>query len=111
MTDAELIAARIRQLAKMPEDVTRARETLQKSQFKSKENFKRKFGQRICRTSFKTGELVLVRNNKEEKTVSINRKVQNRYMGPYRVIRETRGKAYVLEELNRNILQTTVVAF
>ena len=32
-------------------------------------------------------------------------------MGPYRVIRETRGKAYVLEELNRNILQTTVVAF
>lgn len=111
MTDAELIAARIRQLAKMPEDVTRARETLQKSRFKSKENFERKFGQRIRRTSFKTGELVLVRNNKEEKTVSINRKIRNRYMGPYRVIRETRGKAYVLEELNGNILRTTVAAF
>ena len=32
-------------------------------------------------------------------------------MGPYRVIQETRGKAYVLEELNGNVLRTTVAAF
>ena len=32
-------------------------------------------------------------------------------MGPYRVIRETQGKAYILEELNINVLQTMVVAF
>ena len=43
--------------------------------------------------------------------MSINRKIQNQYMGPYRVIRETQGKAYILEELNINVLQTMVVAF
>ena len=32
-------------------------------------------------------------------------------MGPYRVVRETRGKAYVLEELNGNVLRTSVAAF
>ena len=32
-------------------------------------------------------------------------------MGPYCVVKETRGKAYVLEELNGNMLQTMVAAF
>ena len=32
-------------------------------------------------------------------------------MGPYRVVRETRGRAYVLEELNGIISRTTVAAF
>lgn len=111
MSDTDLLIARIRQIAKMPEDTARAKNTLEKSRFKSKEAFEAKFGQRIRRTSFKTGELVLIRNNPNENTVSINRKVKNRYMGPYRVVRETQGKAYVLEELNGTVLRTTVAAF
>jgi len=111
MTDIELIMARTRQLAKMPEDLARARDTLEKSRFESKEKFEKKFGQQIHRTSFKSGELVLIRNSPLEKTVSINKKIENRYMGPYRVVRETRGKAYALEELNGNILRTSVAAF
>jgi hypothetical protein len=111
MTDIELIAARTRQIAKMPEDLARARNTLEKSRFRSKEGFEKKFGQRICRTSFKTGELVLIRNNQLEKTVSIDRKIKNRYMGPYRVVKETKGKAYILEELNGNMLRTSIAAF
>ena len=111
MSDVDLIAVRTRQLAKMPEDLARAKETLQKSRFKSKQAFEKKFRQRLQRTSFNPGELVLIRNNTNEKTVSINRKIENRYMGPYRVVRETRGKAYVLEELNGNVLRTSVAAF
>jgi hypothetical protein len=111
MTDVELIAARTRQLTKMPEDLARARETLRKSRFKSKEEFEAKFGRRLRRTSFTPGELVLVRNNPNENTVSINRKIRNRYMGPYSVVRETTGKAYVLKELNGSILRTSVAAF
>ena len=111
MTDVELIMARTRQLAKMPEDLARARETLEKSRFESKEKFDRRFGQRIRRTSFVPGELVIIRNSPLEKTVSINKKVENRYMGPYRVVRETRGKAYVLAELNGNVLRASVAAF
>ena len=111
LTDVELLTSRIRQIAKMPEDLARARDTLTKSRFQSKAAFEKKFGQRIQRASYKAGEYVLIRNNKLEKTVSIDRKVQNRYMGPYRVVRETRGKAYVLEELNGNVLRTSVAAF
>jgi transposase InsO family protein len=111
MTDVDLLIARIRQIAKMPEDVARARNTLLKSRFRSKEAFEIKFGRRIQRTSFKPDELVLVRNSPNERTVAIARKVQNRYMGPYRVVRETKGKAYVLAELNGNILRTSVAAF
>ena len=111
MNDVDLIAARTRQIAKMPEDLARAKKTLAQSRFRSKRNFEKKFGQRLRRTSFKPEELVLIRDNSNEKTVSINRKIKNRYMGPYRIVKETRGKAYVLEELNGNMLRTTVAAF
>ena len=42
---------------------------------------------------------------------AIMRKIRNRYMGPYCVIRETKGKAYVLEEMNGNMLCALVAAF
>ena len=111
LSDLDLLIVRIRQIAKMPEDQARARDTLQKSRFRSKEAFEVKFGRRIQRTSFKKGELVLIRNNQDEKTVAIMRKIRNRYMGPYRVVRETKGKAYVLEEMNGNMLRASVAAF
>ena len=111
MSDIDLLIARTRQIAKMPDDLARAKETLEKSRFRSKEAFETKFGRRIRRTSFQAQDLVLIRNNQDEKTVSINRKIRNRYMGPYRVVRETRGKAYVLEELNGHILRASVAAF
>jgi len=111
MTDEDLLVARIRQIAKMPEDLARAKKTLERSRFRSKEAFETKFGRRLQRTTFPPGELVLVRNSPNENTVSINKKIRNRYMGPYRIVRQTAGKAYVLEELNGNVLRTSVAAF
>ena len=104
MNDVDLIAARTCQIAKMPEDLARAKKTLAKSQFRSKRNFEKKFRQQLCRTSFKPGELILICDNSNEKTVSINQKIKNWYMGPYRIIKETRGKAYLLKELNGNMM-------
>jgi ribosomal protein L21E len=95
----------------MPDDVARAKGTLLKSRFRSAEKFEVKFGQRIRYQSFKEGDQVLVRNNPIENTVSINKKIMNRYMGPYRVVRETRGKAYVLMELSGAMLKSTVAAY
>lgn len=111
MTDEDLLVARARQIAKMPEDLARAKDALEKSRFRSKEAFEQKFGSRIRRTSFTPGDLVLVRNSPNENTVSIDRKIKNRYMGPYRVIKETFGRAYQLEEMNGIRLEAKVAAF
>lgn len=111
MTDEELLIAWTRQIAKMPEDLARAKEILSQSRFQSQKGYEERFANRIIRTAFKPGSLVLVRNKPLENTMSINRKILNRYMGPYRVVRETKGKAYILEELNGNLLRTTVAAF
>jgi len=81
MTNIDLLITRIRQVAKMPEDLARAKDTLQKSRFRSKEAFEKKFGWRMLCTAYKPGDLVLICNNTNEKTVSINKKIQNRYMG------------------------------
>ena len=100
MTSEELLALRIRQLEKRPSDIRRAVETLAQSRYRSKDNFEKKFAQRIQWEEFKPGSLVLVRNIHLEKTVSIARKTKDRYMGPYKVMRETQGGAYVLEDLD-----------
>ena len=111
MDDVDLLAARIRQLMKLPEDVKRAAAVLKKSRFRGKEAFEKKFEKRMIRVEFQPGELVLMRNNSIEDSVSIERKVANRYMGPYEVIRRTRGGAYVLAEMSGTPLRTSVAAF
>jgi len=98
MHTVDLLAARIRQLAKMPSDLTRAKKMLAQSRFQSKEAFERKFGQRLIKESYKPGALVLVRNVPLENTMVIDRKTQCCYMGPYKVVCQTKGKSYILEE-------------
>jgi transposase InsO family protein len=110
MTDEDLIAARTRQLLRMPQDVEKARRILKKSRFRSKEAYEAKFGKRIQK-EYEPGALVLIRNNPIENSVSIERKTANRYMGPYRVVRRTQGGSYVLEEMNGTILRLTTAAF
>ena len=111
MTDEELIAARTRQLLRMPQDIERARQILKKSRIRSKEAYETKFAKRLQREDHEPGTLVLIRNNLIENSVSIQRKTRNRYMGPYRVKRRTQGGSYVLEEMNGNTLRHTTAAF
>ena len=111
MSTAELIEARTRQLLRLPQDVTKARNTLKQSRLRSKEAFETKFARRICRDEYKTDTLVLIRNNPIENSVSIERKTANRYMGPYRIVRRTQGGAYILAEMDGALLRHHVAAY
>jgi hypothetical protein len=111
MTDTELIAARTRQLLRLPQDVEKARQTLRQSRFRSKQAFESKYIKRLQKDNYQPGSLVLVRNVPMENTMSIERKTSNRYMGPYSIVRQTQGGSYVLQELNGNTLRHTVAAF
>ena len=111
MTTTELIAARTRQLLRLPEDVARARNILKKSRFRSKEAYENKFARRLRLESYQSGALVLIRNSPIENSVSIERKTANRYMGPYRIVRQTQGGSYILEEMDGSLLRHHVAAY
>lgn len=111
MSSIDLLALRIRQLEKRPSDILQAAETLRRHRFASKEQFERKYAMRMHNTAFTKGNLVLVRDVHLDKTVSIARKVEDRYLGPYQVDRETKGKTYVLQELDGTYLRTPIAAY
>ena len=111
MTDAELLAARIRQILRMPEDLEKARQTLKKARIRSKDTYDTKYARRLQKTEYEPGTLVLIRNNPIENSMALERKTASRYMGPYSIIRQTQGGSYILEEMNGNILRHTTAAF
>jgi len=98
MSTQELLALRIRQLEKRPEDLEKAAATIQQSRLRSKEHFEDLFKRRIKNHVFKPGHLVLVRNSRVEK--ELNKKTKPRYLGPYQIFRKTQGGSYVLQELD-----------
>ncbi|KDR82302.1 hypothetical protein GALMADRAFT_33368, partial [Galerina marginata CBS 339.88] len=98
MTTSELLALRMRQLSKHPDDVARAAQTLKKARFESKEQFEKRFIRRMSRVTYKKGELVLVRNTQIE--MSHNRKHKVRYLGPYIVAERSVNGYYWLKEMD-----------
>lgn len=109
MSTAELLALRIRQLQKRPEDIARAAASLKKAHLRSKEVFERIFAKRLRTELYQPGELVLVRNSMEDK--SVGGKAQPRYLGPFEVIRRTQNGAYVLRELDGTPMRKSTAAF
>ena len=109
MSDEDLLALRIRQLEKKPQDVRQAADTLRLHRLQSKEQFEKRFKTRLVRNSYPPGTLVIVRNTEVEK--SLDYKHQDRYLGPYKVVRRTLGGSYVLSELNNAIWRQKVAAF
>lgn len=109
MTTAELLAARLQQLEKRPEDIAKAVSTLKKHRLQSKEQFEKRFATRLCQGSYGPGTLVLIRNTAIEK--SLNRKTLPKYEGPYQVIRQRTGGAYLLAELDGTPRRQAIAAF
>lgn len=109
MSSADLLALRIRQLERRKEDLAVAAQALAKARFKSKEEFEWKYRRRMRREVYKPGDLVLLRNCGEE--MKMNRKTKPRYLGPYEVVRKTRGGSYVLQELDGSKLREGAAAF
>jgi transposase InsO family protein len=104
MTTEELLALRIRQLEKRPDDLAHAAATIRQARLHSKEQFEELFKRRLTTHVFKQGELVLVRNSQVEK--ELDRKSKPRYLGPYQIVRQTKGGSYVLKELDGAVSQT-----
>lgn len=109
MSTSDLLATRIRQLQKKPEDIEKASMTLIKARIRSKEAFERHFERRMRKDLYKPGELVLVRNTRVEKSMS--RKHKPRYLGPFEVVRRTKQGSYVLKELDGTIWLQSIAAF
>ncbi len=98
ISTSELLAIRMRQLHKHPQDVERAAKILKKARFASKAQFEQRFAKRLSRDEYKSGELVLVRNTAIE--LSHNRKHQPRYLGPYEIDKKISEKSYALKDLD-----------
>lgn len=109
LSSDELLVLRMRQIERRPEDLARAAQALKKARFTSKKEFERKFSRRMRRENYKPKELVMVRNSEVE--VSLNRKSKPRYLGPFEVVRRTKGGSYALRELDGTLLREGVAAF
>lgn len=109
MSSVDLLALRIRQLEKRPEDIAKAAQRLREARFRSKEHFERKFKKKLSNRMYRRGELVLIQNKRIEK--ELNRKHKPRYLGPFEVLRRTKGGSYVLKQLDGPILRQGVGAF
>ena len=109
MSTTDLLALRIKQLYRKHEDIHQASEALIKTRLKSKEEFERKYLRRLVTDDYTEGALVLLRNSQIEK--SMNRKTRPRYLGPYQVVRRTKGGSYILRQLDGAVFRQGVAAF
>lgn len=109
MSSEDLLAARIQQLQKRPEDMEKAAAVLKENRFKSKEQFEHCFRTKMRHQPLSDGSLVLVCNTGVEQ--DLDRKHKSRYLGPYQIYRRTKGGSYVLKELDGIIMRRGVTAF
>ncbi len=109
ISTTELLALRMRQLHKHPEDLARAAKILKKVRFASKTQFEQRFSKRMSRDEYKSGELVLVRNSAIE--LSHNRKHQPRYLGPYEIDQKASPKSYALKDLDGTPFRQRIATF
>ena len=109
MTTTDLIALRAQQLSKRPEDLKQMQTKVTEYRRKALQRFEKDHEGRIIDFNFQPGALVLVRNTREEDTLS--RKTKPRYLGPMVVVRKTRGTSYVIAELDGSQSNLRVAGF
>ncbi|CAE6386487.1 unnamed protein product [Rhizoctonia solani] len=108
MTTRELVTGRARMLARLDSVIEDAKERLYRSRYRSKEQFERAHAKTLRTEPFSPGTLVLVRNSRMDS--EINAKSQNRWLGPYIVVRVGRNGAYRLAELDGAVLAGGIAA-
>ena len=109
MTTEDLLAARMLQFEKRDKDLAKVTATLKKYQLKSKEQFEEWFENHLCTRDYPNGSLILIWNISIEKSADC--KYQPCYLEPYKVVRHTQHRSYILEELNGVTLQYCIAPF
>lgn len=109
MSTEDYVAERIRILAHRDEAEELALDRVRHSRWGYKERFEREHANTLFRGELLPGSLVLVRNSAIEK--ELDRKHKPRWLGPYIVVRKTKGGSYVLAQEDGVILQTRFAAF
>jgi hypothetical protein len=98
MSREELLAARIRQLQRRPEDVERAAEKLRMARMRNKERFD--WTHQLRPKKIEEGDLVLVYNSSLDNQHKPARKFARRWFGPYMLTSVNDNGTYHLAELN-----------
>jgi translation initiation factor IF-1 len=98
MSREELLAARIRQLERRPEDVERATEKLRTARIRNKERFDRTH--RLRPKKIEEGDWVLVYDSSLDNQHKAARKFARRWFGPYVVTSVDDNGTYHLAELD-----------
>jgi hypothetical protein len=108
-TTADLLAMRMRQLEKRDEDVEMALERIKIARKRSVDDRNEAFShvlQDKINRPLRPGDLVLVKNSALE--VQHGRKMEDRWLGPFRMVQRTSQGAYVLEELDGTRLKLSI---
>lgn len=106
---ADLLAMRMRQLEKREEDVEMALERIKIARKRSVDDRNEAFShvlQDKINNPLRSGDLVLVKNSALE--VQHGRKMEDRWLGPFRMVKRTSQGAYVLDELDGTRLKLAV---
>jgi hypothetical protein len=105
----ELIATRVKLLLKRDEDIATFQSDVLKTRLHALCCFEETFARTMANFDSEPGRLVLLRNSRIEE--SLNRKTKPRYIGPYVVVKCTKGGSYILAELDGSIFRIHAAAF
>jgi hypothetical protein len=107
MSQKELLAARIRQLERRPEDMERVAEKLRMARMRNKERFDRT--RRLRPKKIEEGDWVLMYDSSLDNQHKATRKFARRWFGPYVVMGVNDNGMYHLGELDGTRIAVPVV--
>ena len=109
LSTTDLIVQRVIALQNRREHLTELHRKVHTVRLKAAIQFKKDHTHTIRDYSFKSSDLILIRNTVIKK--ALNWKMQARYLGPLIVVSHNKGGAYIITELNGSVFDRPVAAF